>query len=131
MAEAQRFDATIREAAMRQTKGLLYCVWGDGRNDKLFVSLDGALDYRAAEFLSVVAKNSPEPDDEIVAVPGVGSDAAALFLGDDDAMALDFLIAQNSRYSITLRARGVTRADSPAFEELERIATTVLERLPD
>ncbi len=127
--EAQQFDADISESAMRQTEGFLYCVWGDGKSDELFISLNLARDYSSAEFLSVVAKNSPEPDEELVRLTGIGNDAAALFLGEDGKMQLDFLVAQNRDYSITIRAHDVASPDSERFAALKDIAATVLDRL--
>jgi len=129
LAEAQQFDPDISDANMRQTNGLLYCVWGDGKSDRLFISLDRAMDYKAVDFLSVVAKNSPEPDEELIRLFGIGTDAAALFLGENDEMQLDFLVVQNRDYSVTIRARDVTSSDSPEFEQLKEIAATVLSRL--
>jgi len=87
------------------------------------------MDYKAVDFLSVVAKNSPEPDEELIRLFGIGTDAAALFLGENDEMQLDFLVVQNRDYSVTIRARDVTSSDSPEFEQLKEIAATVLSRL--
>jgi hypothetical protein len=127
--EAQAFAPSITNAKMRQTKRLLYCVWGDGTSDKLFISIDRALKYHPQDFLKVLAKNSPEEKYEVVSIAGVGTEAAALFLGNADPLKLDFLIAQNSKYSVTIRAPDVTAAHSQEFAKIKEIASTVLSRI--
>jgi hypothetical protein len=127
--EAQAFAPTITNAKMRQTKKLLYCVWGDGTSDKLFISLDRAMNHHPQEFLKVLAKNSPEENHEVVSIAGVGTEAAALFLGNAGQLKLDFLIAQNSKYSVAIRAPDVTASDSQEFIKLKEIASTVLSRI--
>lgn len=129
LAEAQTFNTSIVASNMRQTKGLSYCVWGDGNSDKLFISLDPAMDHSPQDFLNVVAKNSPEENQKVVSVSGVGDEAAALFSSDDGPLVLDFLIAQNSEYSIVVRAPEVNSADSLQFRNLKNIAATVLSRI--
>jgi len=127
--EARSFDSNIVVSEMRQTKGLLYCVWGDGKSDKLFISLDRAIDHSLSDFLKVVAKNSPEANQKVISVSGVGNEAAALFLGDDGRMALEFFISQNSKYSITIRAPDVNSVDSKKFSRLKEIADMILPRI--
>lgn len=127
--EAQTFAPTITNANMRQTKRLLYCVWGDGTSDKLFISIDRAMNNHPQDFLKVLAKNSPEEKHEVVSIAGVGTGAAALFLGNAEPLKLDFLIAQNSKYSVAIRAPDVTAAQSAEFGKLKEIASTVLSRL--
>jgi hypothetical protein len=127
--EAQGFDETITNAEMRQTKRILYCVYKNEASDRLFISLDQALKYSSKDFLEVLANNSPEKYEEIITLPGVGIDAAALFLGNDDELKLDFLIAQNSKYSVTIRAHDVISTDADKMDKLRSIAATVLSRI--
>jgi hypothetical protein len=127
--EARAFDPSITASAMRQTPLILYCVWKAGPSDSLFLSLDRATETTPRDFLRVLAKNSPEENTEVVTLSDVGGDGAALFLGDGDALDLDFLVAQNDRYSVTLRANNVERSDTEKLDELRHIARTVLSRL--
>ena len=127
--EARAFDSDIAVSSMRQTKGLLFCVWSDGASDRLFVSLDRAMDYSPTDFLAVLAANSPEKHQEVVTVSTVGNQAAALFLSDDKPVMLEFLISQNNRHSVTIRAPGVERSDAEKLAALKQIADTVLSRL--
>jgi len=127
--EAQAFDPNIYATEMRQTERVLYCVYKDDTSDRLFISLDRALKYAPKDFLQVVAKNSPEKNEDIVSLSNADIDAAALFLGNDDEMNLDFLIAQNSDYSVTIRAHDVTNASSAKIESLQKIAALVLSRI--
>jgi len=127
--EAQAFDSNIYAAEMRQTERILYCVYKDDTSDRLFVSLDRALKYAPEDFLQVVANNSPEKNEDIVLLSSAGIDAAALFLGDDDELNLDFLIAQNSDFSVTIRAHDVTNTSAAKINTLQKIAAMVLSRL--
>ena len=77
----------------------------------------------------MVAKNSPEANQKVISVSGVGNEAAALFLGDDGRMALEFFISQNSKYSITIRAPDVKSVDSKKFSRLKEIADMILPRI--
>jgi len=126
--EARLFDPGIVESKMRQTKGLLYCVWGDGASDKLFISLDRALDYSPSEFLQVVAQNSTGLSLEQGGMTVAGNQIGALFLEEND-LKLEFVIAQNDEYSITIRAPGIDSEDSRKLGKLYEIADTVLARL--
>jgi hypothetical protein len=128
--EAQSFDPSISESKMRQTKGLLYCVWGDGNNDKLFISLDRALDYSPGEFLNVVAaQTSPRLSLQHEGVTMAGNEAAALFPADGEPIVLDMMIIQDSRHSVTIRARGVDKDDSQRIAKLYQFADMILSRL--
>ena len=127
--EAQEFDATISSTEMRQTERILYCVYKNEASDRLFISLDQALKYSSKDFLEVLAKNSPEKVEEIITLPSAGIDAAALFLGNDDELKLDFLLAQNSKYSVTIRAHDVTSTDTDKVDKLRSIAAMVLSRI--
>lgn len=127
--EARLFDANIVRSEMRQTRALLFCVWSDGASDRLFMSLDRALDYTTTDFLKVVAQNSTERYRQVVPVPGVGNEAAALYLGEEEPVELEFLIAQDQRYSITLKAPGVRKSDAEKLDALNQIANLVLSRL--
>jgi len=127
--EAQAFAPTITTANMRQAKRLLYCVWSDGSSDKLFISLDGAMNHSPKEFLTVLGRNSPDESYEVVPIAGVGTEAAALFVGRAGRLSLDFLVAQNSKYSVVIRAPGITDSDSQEFIKLKDIASTVLSRI--
>jgi hypothetical protein len=127
--ETQEFDATISSTEMRQTERILYCVYKNEASDRLFISLDQALKYSSKDFLEVLAKNSPEKVEEIITLPSTGIDAAALFLGNDDELKLDFLLAQNSKYSVTIRAHDVTSADADKVDKLKSIAVMVLSRI--
>lgn len=127
--EARAFDPNITASEMRQTPLILYCVWKAGPSDSLFLSLDRATESTPRDFLRVLAKNSPEDNTEVVSLSDVGGDGAALFLGDGAALDLDFLVAQNDRYSVTLRANKVRRQDTEKLDELRHIARTVLSRL--
>jgi len=128
--EAQVFDPSISKAEMRQTKKINYCVYKSSTSDKMFISVDRALSYPAREFFAVLAKNSPEKFDEIVSLPATGNETTALFLGNqDDQLKLDFLITQNSQYSVTIRAHDVTRTSSDKIDKLTAVASLVLSRL--
>ena len=127
--EAQAFDPTISNTEMRQTKRILYCVYKNETSDRLFVSVDRAMKYSPKDFLKVLAKNSPDEYEEILSLSGAGIDSAALFLGNDDELQLDFLIAQNNEYSVTIRAREVTSTSSGKIDKLQSIATKVLSRI--
>ena len=129
IAEAQDFDPSISRTEMRQTKHILYCVYGDGLSDKLFISVDRPLKYSPEDFLKVLAKNSPEENEEIISFSDVGNNAAALFLGDDDQLDLEFLIAQNKKYSVTIRAHGVENTSSEKINKLKSFAAKVLSRI--
>jgi len=127
--EAQAFDPTISNTEMRQTKRILYCVYKNDTSDRLFVSVDRAMKYSPKDFLKVLAKNSPDEYEEIVSLSSAGIDSAALFLGNVDELQLDFLISQNSEYSVTIRAREVTSTSSGKIDKLQSIATKVLSRI--
>ena len=129
LSEAQAFDSSITTSEMRQTKLVLYCVWKAGSSDRLFLSLDRAIESGPREFLKVLAKNSPETHDEVITLSDVGGEGAALFLGDGDTLELEFLVAQNDRYSVTMRAPDVERKDAGKLDRLRQTARTVLSRL--
>lgn len=127
--EARSFDPQITSAEMRQTELVRYCVWQAGVSDRLFISLDRALNYHPRDFLKVLAKNSPEENDEVVTLADTGNEGAALFLGDGADLELEFLVAQNGRYSVTIRAPNVERGSAAKLDRLSKIANTVLTRL--
>ena len=130
--EARVFDRTISNAEMRQTEKILYCVYKNETSDRLFISLDRALKYPPKDFLKVLAKNSPEKYEKIISLSGPGVDSAALFLGNDNYnLRLEFLIAQNSGFSVTMRAHDVTSTSSEKIYKLKDIATRVLSRLSE
>jgi hypothetical protein len=114
---------------MQQTKRLLYCVWGDGTSDELFISLDRAMNDSPKEFLQVLAKISPEETYEVGSIAGVGTEAAALFSGNAGQLRLEFLLAKNSKYSIAIRASHVTASDSLESIKPREISSTVLSRV--
>ena len=128
--EAQAFDRTISSTEMRQTERVLYCVYKSSSSDRLFVSLDRALKYSPEDFLKVVTKNSPEEFEKLMTFSESGIDTSVLFLGDEhDELELDFLISQDSEYSVTIRARDVTSKSLDKIDKLKELAKTVLSRL--
>ena len=127
--EAQEFDATISSTEMRQTERILYCVYKNEASDRLFISLDQALKYSSKDFLKVLANNSSEKYEKIISLSSADIDAAALFSGNDDELKLEFLLAQNSKYSVTIRAHDVTSTDTDKVDKLRSIAAMVLSRI--
>ena len=127
--ETQEFDATISNTEMRQTERILYCVYKNEASDRLFISLDQALKYSSKDFLKVLANNSSEKYKKIISLSSADIDAAALYLGNDDELKLEFLLVQNSKYSVTIRAHDVTSTDADKVDKLKSIAAMVLSRI--
>lgn len=128
--EVQVFDQSITSSEMRQTEKILYCVYRNDAADRLFISLDRALKYPPEDFLKVVAKNSPEEYEEIMTFSGADINTAALFLSDErNQLKLEFLISQNSEYSVTIRAHDLVSTNTDKITELKDIAKMVVSRI--
>jgi hypothetical protein len=126
VAEARSYDPEITQSEMRQTENILYCVYRSNDSDRLLISLDEKLHYPPAEFLEVLARNSPEENDKIVSLSSPGIESAALFLGDGEKTELEFLVAQNSRHSVIMRAPTLTSTDTGRLEKLKEFSVLIL-----
>jgi hypothetical protein len=130
LAEAQAYDPSISKTEMRQTKKILYCVYKSATSDRLFISMDTVMKHSPREFLKVLAKNSPEQYSEVRPLSGFSNDGAALFLGDEEnQLRLDFLIVQNRKYLVVIRAPDVMSTNSENLDKLNEIASKVLSRI--
>lgn len=129
LSEAQVFDQTISNTEMRQTEFVLYCVYKDGSLDRLLVTLDRRMKSSVKKFFKVFAQNSPEKYNEIISLSVSGTDSAALFLGNGKELKLNFLIAQNSKHSVILRAIDVISTQDDKIDALDAIAKKVLSRM--
>lgn len=69
-----------------------------------------------------------EGENEVEIVDGVGNTAAALFSDDDEQDKLRILIANGDKWSITVRAWGVSDKNSTKFRKVKELANKALSR---
>lgn len=118
--EVHGFDASVTTAvwagaAEERTDGEV-CVFytGDGYpRMMLFFWYD-----EASSPEELVTTGSAETDSDIVDVPGVGSEAAAAFAGDE----MRLLAVRSSRGTVGLRVKRSVMRGSAEFDELARLA---------
>lgn len=105
-----------------------YCIYTTHSNEEVFFLSIGTATKNVPTVILQTYAAYMEGENSVVTVPGVGNSAAALFSADYPGDRFRMLIANNDKWSVTVRAKGIDSEDSPRFATVKKLANRALSR---
>ena len=130
VSEVQEFDRKVISHEMGERGGVAtrYCIYKNVDGEEVFLlSIGNRTKNMPHEMLQTYVPLM-EGENEVEIVDGVGNTAAALFSEDDEKNKLRILIANGDKWSITVRAWGVSDKNSTKFRKVKELANKALSR---
>ena len=132
--EVRAFEPDVKgsdwhPAATSRTGDNELCVWHDGADENLLMLF--YFPSPAADPADLVASGMAEREAKMFDIEGVGESASAGFdaSGIDSGGRLGLFAARANGKTIGLRARNIHSVTEEKFQDLKRLATTVLARI--
>jgi len=120
--------ATSKTSVRGKTAPTRYCVYTNRNGEEVFMlSMGTATKNPPTSILQVYARYM-DGSKSVRTVPDVGNSAAALFSDDYEEDRFRILIANNDKWSVTIRAKGIRDESSPRFDVVKELADKALSR---
>jgi len=129
--EAREFDSSIIASATGLRDPISpkdYCIFTNSDGEELLLFTIGNATKNAPFEILQTYTAYMEGDNAVHRVDGIGNAAAALFSDDYDEDKFRILFANNDKWSITVRASGITSENSARFDALRRVSNRTLYR---
>jgi len=105
-----------------------YCIYKDVDGEEVFLlSIGNPTKHLPYEILQTYVPFM-DGENEVEIVDGVGNAAAALFSDDYEKDKFRILIANDDKWSVTVRALGVSNKNSTEFRKVKELANRALSR---
>lgn len=131
VSEVQEFDPKVVSDQIGERGNIgrtRYCIYTNVDDEEVFLlSIGNATTNAPYEILQTYVPFM-EGDNEVEIVDGVGNTAGALFSDDYETDKFRILIANGDKWSVTVRAMGVSDKNSAKFRKVKELADKALSR---